>query len=129
MFGVNLPRWLTHAPWFEIMQIGATIRHVKEQHVKKTGEEKGWSEGAWAAGFGLIEETPFVREMLDISKITESDKEFTAFWGELAKSTISPLLLQWVADQFDAEPKRKPETIGEHIEMGIPGLRQNVPTP
>lgn len=127
--GVNIPRWMTHAPWFELMQIGATIRHVKDQHVK--GEAKGIGEGLWAAGLGLLEETPFIGQMVRMDKMFEGSAARTQYLGELMKGTLVPQLLNQVAQttdtRFGQPVKRKPTTIWQHVEMGIPGLRQNVP--
>lgn len=120
----NVPRWLTHAPWFELMQFGATIRHVKDQHVK--GQEKGISEGMWAAGLGLIEETPLVNEMLHFNKIF-NPSERGQYLGELAKGTLVPQAVQKIAEMTDKEEARKPKGVIQAIESGIPGLRQNVP--
>lgn len=124
--GVDIPRWATHAPWFELMQLGATIRHVKDQHVSKTGETKGISEGLWAAGLGLIEETPFVNEMLHADKLFDPAKR-SQFLGEMARGTLIPQIFQQAAAMTDSGSQRKPRNVVEHLEMGIPGLRQNVP--
>lgn len=126
LYGEDIPRWMTHAPWFELMQFGATIRHVKEQHLKG-GAEKGMSEGAWAAALGMLEETPFVNEWLRMAKATESAKARSTFLGQLAESTVVPQAVSSIARATDPE-KRVPSTFIEHIESGIPGLRQNVPT-
>lgn len=126
----DVPRWMTHAPWFELMQFGATLRRVKDEHEIK-GKDDGITDGMWAAGLGLVDETPFVKEMVDLNKVRSSPNSRTAFFGELAKSTVSPQLLVKIAeatDKEDGEPvKRKPTSIIEHVEMGVPGLRQNVP--
>ncbi len=126
--GADIPRWLTHAPWFELMQIGATISHVKDQHVH--GQPKGLSEGMWAAGLGLIEETPFVNEMLHADKLFDPNQR-SQYVGEMLKSTLEPQMLIKAAELSDTDVpdsmRRKPKTVPEHIEMGIPGLRQNVP--
>lgn len=127
--GVDIPRWMTHAPWFELMQFGATIRRVMEQHVK--GEPKGIGEGMWAAGVGLIEETPFVGQMLRVDKLFESAGQRDAYLGELLRSTLEPQLLikaaQLTDTRFGEPVARKPKTIMEHVKMGIPGLRGDVP--
>lgn len=125
--GVDIPRWLTHAPWFELMQFGASIRHVKDQHVAKTGADKGISEGMWAAGLGLIEETPFVGQMVRVDKLFQSPAERTYYLGELAKSTLVPQAVIKAAELTDDGTQRKPETIMEHVKSGIPGLRSDVP--
>lgn len=132
LFGVDMPRWMFHAPAFEAIQIGATIRRVADKIEKNTGEPKGEMAGVVASAFGLVQEVPFADEAVRIGK-TMSESGRRQFFGELAKSTISPALLQDIARRLDVhdwqgEPvKRKPTTILEHVEMGIPGLRENVP--
>jgi hypothetical protein len=122
--GVDIPRWATHAPWFELMQLGATIRHVKDQHVK--GQPKGLSEGMWAAGLGLMEETPFVNEMLHADKLFDPNQR-DQFLGAMARGTLIPQAVQQIAAMTDSADQRKPKGIGQQMEMGIPGLRSNVP--
>lgn len=122
--GTDIPRWLTHAPWFDLMQFGATIRHAKDKHVH--GAPQGISEGMWAAGLGLVEETPFVGQMLRVDKVFGTPSERTQYLGELAKSTLLPQAVIKAAELTDDSTKRKPATIGEHLKMGVPGLRQEV---
>lgn len=135
IFGLNIPRWMTHAPWFELMQMGATIRRTMDRHVDKTGENAtGLAIGTKAAALGLIEETPFVGTMLRADKMFQSQAEWDRYWGEMAKGTLIPQAIQWSAKQIDKsvpfvgeETERKPKTFTEHVMMGLPGLRQSVP--
>jgi hypothetical protein len=124
----NINRWMTHAPWFELLQVGATIRHVRDQYIDKDkGEAPAFGEGMWAAGTGLIEETPFVGQMLRMDRLT-TPKGRDQYLGELAKSTLVPSLVQKIAEWTDlGAEKRKPNSIIQHVEMGLPGLRENVP--
>jgi hypothetical protein len=142
VFDIDIPRWMTHAPWFELMQIGATIRRVKEQHVKKTGEEKGLTEGMWAAGLGLIEQIPFVGQMLRFDKIFKPH-ERQQYIGELVKGTVVPGLVQKIAESTDWKSGREPDITSflsgdiyqqrapkdwlEYLKAGVPGFRQQVP--
>lgn len=122
----NIPRWMTHAPWFELMQFGATIRHVQEQHLR--GEPKGVGEGLWAAATGLLDETPFLGEMTRMAKVVSgSTQERQYELGELTKSTLVPQAVNWIAQATDPEDKRKARTVWEHIKSAIPGLRETLP--
>lgn len=141
--GVDIPRWATHAPWFLQMQFGATIRHVKDEHVK--GEAKGISEGAWAAAFGLAEETPFYGELLQAARASEGRSGRVRYLGELAQSSLVPQAVAMTARVTDlprqgaleslkaatgfgqTPVKRTPQNMWQAVEMGIPGMRQNVP--
>ncbi len=122
--GVNIPAWLIESPIFQAMQIGATVRRVKDAKVK--GEEKGLGEGLWAGALGLAEHVPMIDQPLRVAKMFGEPKERQWYLGELAKSTVDPAILQKIAEWQD-DKKRNPSTIGEHIESGIPILREDVP--
>ena len=127
--GVEIPRVVLHNPLMEQLQIGATIRRVADSTLrKKDPEAQGISAGAWAALMGLTDEVPFAREIKDSIR---NLKDKNTFIGEMVKSSI-PGFVQWLAQQSDKDQygnpiKRKPETITQHIETGIPVLRQDVP--
>lgn len=138
LFGVNIPAWLVESPIFQAMEIGATVRRVKDTVVK--GNPKGLSEGIWAGGLGLAEHVPMIGQGIRINKLFSSATDRKYYVGELAKSTLVPAALDYIAKATDPadegtiagkalnpENKRKPETMLEHIESGIPGLRENVP--
>jgi hypothetical protein len=122
--GVEIPRWMTHAPWFNLMQVGASVRHIKEQIAdKRTQEERGLGEGAWGAMVGLLDETPFIGEL------HRASGGAVPYFGNFLKGLAVPQIVSKTAEMLDPEERRKPTTILEHIESGIPGLRENVPTP
>lgn len=134
IFGRNIPAWLLESPIFQAMEIGATIRHVKD--AKMHGDDTGIGEGIWAGALGLAEHVPMIDQPIRIAKLFHNEKDRKYYLGELAKSTVSPALLQKIADWTDTKDggfdplgettKRKPETIMDHIKMGIPGLRKTV---
>lgn len=136
LFGHQLPSWLIHNPLLETLQIGATVRRVADSKLKKSDTEKqGVGAGVMAAGLGLTQEVPFVREMGEISKAYDPHSR-GAFFGELTKSIAIPQIVQWAAQQTDKKDafspnedatKRKPSGVLQHIETGIPGLREKVP--
>ena len=77
------------------------------------------------------EQVPFVRETLELAKAFDI-RQKGAFWGELGKSLLVPQAVQqaaqWQDEDLYGNPiKRKPRNIAEHIETGIPGLRERVP--
>lgn len=128
LFGINIPAWLIESPLFQNMQIGATVKRVKDARIK--GGTKGMGEGIWAGMLGLAEHVPMIDQPFRIFKAATDQKERKWFIGELAKSTFVPALVQKVAEWTDPEDKRTPTSFKEHIEMGVPGLRENVsPTP
>lgn len=123
---------LLHHPFLETLQIGATVRRVADSKLRKRDEEtQGVRAGLAAGGLGLIEEVPFIREMLEVYKAFQPN-ERGQFVGELSKSLVVPQLVQWMAMQSDKDEegkvnRRKPDSEVDHIKTGIPGLRQTVP--
>jgi hypothetical protein len=130
--GKDVPAYLLHAPVHEIPQMGATARRAVEEHLKKgESEEIAIASGAWAAGIGLIEEIPFTRGAIEVSRLVDPMRREAAA-GNILKSIIVPQLFQYTAEKMDVGPtgepiKRKPKTMMQAIESGIPGLREDVP--
>jgi broad specificity phosphatase PhoE len=142
LFGHKIPAWMLEAPIFQAMQLGATVRRVKDKLVK--GEPKGLGEGVWAGALGLLEHEPLIDEPVRLGKMLGTSNERQYFLGELAKSTLVPAVSDYAAkvtDPLDERPlgerlmepenKRRPageglEGIKEHVESAIPGLRENV---
>lgn len=142
--GVRIPRWATHFPLFEAMQLGATMRQVmgKDIDAGKTNEA-ALTDGIIKSGRGMIDEVPLFNFPEEISEgIEQGDVMNKLVYPEI-RSNI-PIALQYTAAQMDkdknAQPvnyfgiqtlpvvKRTPEGFTEQMEYGIPGLRQNVPT-
>jgi hypothetical protein len=130
--GINIPSYLLHNPLLETLQIGATIRRVADSKIRKRDQtSQGIPAGLLAGGLGMAEGVPFVRDTLDLTKLF-TPSERGQFMGEYAKSMLVPQLSQFIANQQDKNSqgdiiKRNPQTLTQHIETGIPGLRQNVP--
>ena len=82
---------------------------------------------------GLVNEVPFVSGASNVTKLLSEGPQGDYARGELVKNTVVPIGVQDVAkwtDQHTAngEPvKRAPQTLLQHVESGIPGLRENVP--
>jgi len=129
--GQDVPKGLMHAPAFEVLQMGATIRHVADLRLKHTTDKRGIPSGALAGMMGLISEVPFINESLKTSDL-ESAEGREKYLGDLAKSQIEPAALQQIAqwqdvDKTGAPVKREPRTFTEDLKTGIPGLRETVP--
>lgn len=130
--GIDIPSIVMHNPLLATVQIGSTVRRVMEKELK-TGNDHvsafGW--GLLAGGVGLVEETPFVREMYEISKLLTPSERKQAL-ANLLSSRLNPQFVQTSAAYFDKNDNgkpinRKPTGFGQRLEMGIPGLRQQVP--
>lgn len=134
----KIPALFIEAPIFQAMQIGATIRRVKEAKVH--GEEQGIGEGLWAGVAGLAQSVPLASQPVRVAQLFGTPKNRDYYLGELAKSTIDPALLTYLAKVTDPadegspirkalapENKRKtPKTLAEHIKSGLPFLREDL---
>jgi hypothetical protein len=131
LYGVDVPRSMIEHPAIEASQIGATVRNVSDSKMRKNGDEQGITAGLMAGALGLVEEAPFMREMIGVSKSFDPHTR-TEFLGEMAKGILIPQLLQQLASFMDKDPEgnpvvRHPTTFVEHLKTGIPGLRSSVP--
>gem|GEM_PF-6953189 len=132
LWGVDIPRWLLHSPAMEAINLGATVRRISDQTTSR-GTTKGLSEGIKAGIFGLTNEIPFIKSAGLTQALSSLGTEGDYQRGELAKNTLVPLGVQELAKAVDKKEasgkpvERKPKTTWEHIEMGIPWLRGNVP--
>ena len=129
--GEDIPAHRLHNNAVQTMQIGAMVGRVAHSKLhKKDLEERGIDKGVEAALLGLVNETPFAREMVDYGKLNNAYTRHQ-FVNEYAKGILVPRGVQEIAEHYDKNPageviKRAPETLGETIETGIPGLRQRV---
>lgn len=123
--GIDIPSWLMHSPAFEAIQMGATLRRVAESH-NKEGANRGLGAGSLAALYGVVSETPFVNEMTRAGDLKSAEGR-EQYLGDLAKAQVEPQLMQQIASATDSGPKRKAENLTQNLELGVPGLRQNVP--
>lgn len=129
IFGITIPKYLLHNPLLMTMQLGATIRRVAESKVSRTSRDtRGFVDGMATALLGLLEDVPFVKETIELSKLY--DQQRNSWFGEQVKSWVIPQAVDFVARQTDRSGgeavKRDPKTVVEHIKTGIPGLRQTV---
>jgi hypothetical protein len=129
VFGYSVPKFIAHTPLIEVFMMGRTIRRVADSYVSAHDREKrGITSGLWAGGMGLAEETPFLDTIFASKKIVESPEDY---FGNLARGIIVPGAVGNIAswtDQHNGETvKRKARTFLQQIELGIPGLRQQVP--
>lgn len=134
VFGEDVPSFLLDHPVFQAFQIGATTYRVKDSKIRKGDRDAaGWTTGLGAAALGLIDETPFGREDVEAGQIIGGDPSERQYrWGEFVKGLVVPQGVQTLATDTDKDRKgnvipRKEKTVGEHVESGIPGLREKLP--
>lgn len=133
VYGVHVPHWMTHTPMLTILQLGATIRRAVDAYDPKA--ENGGSlaaKGALATLGDVAESTPFYSMPKDVMGALEGTEKAKGFIGDFLRSLVVPPDVKRLAEMNDKdeagnEIKRKPETILQGIEVGIPGLRKNVP--
>lgn len=139
LFDEKIPAWFIEAPIWQAMQLGATVRRVKDKMVK--GEDQGIAEGVWAGASGLLQTVPMASQPVRVAHLFGSKRDRDYYLGELAKSTVDPSLITYLAKVTDPadegsvmrkilapENKRKaPKTIWEHIKSGLPFLREELP--
>lgn len=127
----NIPKMLLHAPAFEILQVGSTMRRVADSRLNKHSDQRGLTAGAMAGALGLASEVPFMNEMIRSGDL-QSPEGRDKYFGELAKAQVVPAVLDQYARHEDVnsrgEPiKRDAKTFTDVIKSGIPGLRETVP--
>ena len=130
LFGHKIPKFLVHNPLLECLQIGATARRVSDTYTK--GKENTKTSGLMAGLLGIADEVPFVKTGESLKGALESEHEATYFLGSYLKGMIDPALLQDIArftdkDEKGKVKKRQTDTVLEHIESGLPFLRQSLP--
>lgn len=127
IFGVHIPHFLTHTPLLSALQLGATIRRAVDSHGKTTTGQV-----ALGTASDVVESTPFYETPKEAIKAMESSTSFDQFAGSFLRSLVVPSVVNQIAEYTDKDSdgstlKRSPKNIGQGIEQGIPGLRQNVP--
>jgi len=128
----TVPRTATHNQALNAMQFGATIRQISETKLRKKDKDAaGLSAGAQAALWGLVDETPYARELRDYVRMRDP-RQSGSWMGQKLRSHTVPSLVSELAEQTDKDSKgniikRTPKGMAQNIEMGIPGLRQSVP--
>lgn len=150
IFGVPIPHAMQHIPALEAIQMAATIARVKDEY-DAVGKEGWLGAGAKAAGWGLAEQVPFVDEAARAvhGMTTSGQSAGGSLPAELVKQMTIPPAVQRAARVSDQETpvglgdatqqvlgiqdphdvvKRYPQGFVDELKMGIPGLRQQVPS-
>ena len=133
IYGVTLPSFLLDHPIFQTFQVGATTWRLANSKLRKSDRDAaGWATGLGAAAMGLVDETPFGRTDVELGQIIGGDPSERQYrWGEFVKGLVVPQGVQTLATKTDTdrkgEPiKRKATTVTEHVQSGIPGLREKL---
>lgn len=124
LFGRNIPHFFLHSPAMEVMQLGATFRHVMDAHADYSTLGKLGS-GALAGAAGLSQQVPFIETPATIADAAKSDRKFGKFTANTVGGMFIPPVAKKIAEFQDSGVKRKPGSMGEDIEMMIPATRFN----
>lgn len=140
VFGFDVPRWMTHIPALEPLQVAATVRNVYKRVAKQGGSKsEAILGGATAAGVGMLKEVPFIDQPLRLMESVKNWQGTKRMLGTQVRSMVVPPDVQKVAAAMD-QPSgniiqrlrgeataRKPEGFIDEIKMGVPGWRKSVP--
>lgn len=129
----TVPGWMaSHHPALMALQLGATWRRAEE--TIRHGEPEGPVGGLAHATGAMLEEVPFVREQVRLSR---PDR-----WAEdLARSFAIPKFVEWLAQLTDkrdgnrdlqnmwlGQPQQhRPGGAMDRLRMGVPWLRRSAP--
>jgi hypothetical protein len=138
--GVSIPHALTHNDVIEAMQFSSTVKRAIDYGKEKqdgTGALLGVGQGLK----GIAEQIPFIDSRYT-SDLTSPNKALNTA-GTFLKNKTEPVLMQEIAQATDKDDslnfaqhpvdylmgptrQRNPQTIGEYLKTGIPGLRETV---
>lgn len=125
VFDFNIPSFLLHNPFVEAGMLANTVGRLMSPERRKP---EPLPAAVAASMLGLMEHSPLGSEATEFSRMATGYNKMEALNRHLA-GYLSPQLLKNIAEWTDSEVRRKPTGLIENLEMGVPGLRQNVPTP
>jgi hypothetical protein len=129
--GHNVPSLLLHNPIIAVAQLTHTIGALMASKInKKTAATHGITASTIAGLFGLLNQSP-LGSVVELASQLSDPRSADWALGEHVKGLLVPQLIQETANASDKDAKgnvikRAPVTIPEHVETGIPGLRQTV---
>lgn len=142
--GVQIPKYLVHAPIMEMLQVGATFRRVASGIMTKKGQPRkgtGTAEaGALAAVKGVTENLPLLELPRQVDQVLH---EPGAFFGTELSSFVPPDIGRAAKEgikvpfgptlyegdtNFKGEPiRRKAHSFIEALKEPIPEVRKSIP--
>ena len=130
VFNKELPHYVTHNLLTEQAQMGNTFMRVTLSKLRKTdAEDEGYIAGTVATLWGLVGQAPVVGPIGETAVAASRGQYQDAIMNVLYG--LTPGLSANIAQDLDTKDgkpvKRKAKTYGQAVELGIPGLRENVP--
>jgi hypothetical protein len=128
--GHNLPGLLFHNPVIAVAQLGHTMGAILASKLNKHSDQTHSIPVATVVSLmGLLNQSPLGNTVELVSQLSDPRGAEYAM-GEHVKGLVVPQLVQEAANFSDTQngklTKRNPQSITQHIETGIPGLRQTV---
>ena len=128
--GVHVPHFMQDAPVFNVLQMGATYRRVYNKYSHKRHSDPNL-EATFATAKGLYSEVPFFSEIGSLTSAFKNTDNLSGAAGEITKSLVLPGDVQRIAQMMDEDSsgntnKRKAKGFIQHIETGVPGLRNHL---
>ena len=135
LFGMELPTWASHNPAFEVMQFGATLRHLTDKRNGKSGDDVGTA--LLKTSQSLSSEIPFFNDQIipsygvtkmaadKVRSIIPPDIQKLARSEDMNRQSEHKGVDYFLTGRGEVQ-KRYPKGFKEEIELGIPGLRKNV---
>jgi hypothetical protein len=130
--GLTIAAWALERPEALAALLGASIRQVADSKIRKKDlDNAGLGEGAYAGLLGLTEQVPFAKDDIEAMKMFNK-YERDSYAGRQVNALVNPQLEQWIAKHYDKDAngnaiQRDPKGVVQNVEVGIPGLRENVP--
>lgn len=125
--GKEMPHSISHNPFVEQAQFATSMTNFAMSNIsKKDKENPGFMAGITFALIAQTSNAPVVSPIFRIAGDMQYGQP-NKLWLDVVTGLI-PQIVQNIAKDTDTEGAiRKPSNIKEAIEVGIPGLRQNVP--
>jgi len=115
VLGVDMPKWMTHTPLLEMLQIGATLKRVQDDYENK--EKEGTAASVLAVTKGVVEEVPFARSPEEALKALSSPDNFKKYFRDLGESMINPQLTKEMGLEVLPKEEKEEESYGK--ETGV----------
>jgi hypothetical protein len=140
IFGVKTPTWMGHAPEMQFLNQVAAARRVYDRYVAKDPKDKA-NAATELLAFSVmapVKNLPLIDNLMRIFNTYQSGGQIA---GQMTRDALLPTMgtmnayydsKNWLTEHGfingTVEPHRQPKTFAQEWEMGIPGMRKNVPS-
>lgn len=131
---VTIPHWALHSPPNELAQFTSTLkREIQSQVAQNKDQSLGQRvrTGLATGAKGTAQQVPFLNEYVDAVSSLKNGETMSTQMGKWLAARVEPQIMQELAKATDKEEteiaRRRPKGFTQAMEMGVPGLRQQVP--